>query len=169
MRNPKNKVNNPSDFVSNPGTRYHTEYSPRLSKSGVTELVPSGKVDIKQRINAYKECTDIAFMLRAMAAGDRSVLTGSVPVYGDFTRMPKTMVEAMQADLDAEKAFYQLPLDVRDAFGNNYRYWLSDIGSEDWKTKMKIAPTVSDEMRSMNNNDSAPVVGDLVDHDQKSD
>ena len=52
--------------------------------------------------------------------------------------MPKTMTDVLQLHIDAEKAFLQLPLDVRSQFGNDVNRWIATAGSDEWLKLMKL-------------------------------
>lgn len=141
-------VSDPNQFVTCAGSVDHVIYSPKLRPDGSFSLVESGRESIKDKINSFREQTDIAYILKRLQLGDTSVLR-SDGVYGDFTQMPKTFAEAMQLQIDGERQFMKLPLDVRNEFDNDFRKWFSSAGSDDWFNKMQ--PVLPDEMRSMNN------------------
>lgn len=148
MRNNKAAVSDPNQFYTSPGSEDHVIYSPRVNPDGTVSLFESGRESIKERINSFREQTDIAYILKRLQLGDTSVLR-SDGAYGDFTQMPKTFAEALQLQIDGEKKFMQLPLDVRNEFDNDFRKWFASAGSEDWLNKM--LPVLPDDMRSMIN------------------
>lgn len=120
------------------GELYHTIYRAKVKANGELDLVEDGKEDIKEKINSFRDTTDMQYILRQMALGNTSVLLKSPGDYGDFTGMPKTMAEAMQLQIDAERAFYDLPLDIRNNFDNDVHRWLSTAGDEEWAKKMNF-------------------------------
>lgn len=117
-----NTMDDAAKFVSSSGDQFEPLYSPKIVCDGRIELEETGKRDVQQEINSWREHTDMAYILRQMAAG--SYQPRSNPVYGDFTDMPETMAEAMQLMIDAEVAFHELPLETQGKFDNNYRKWL---------------------------------------------
>lgn len=137
MRNPKAKVTDPNKFVTCSGDTVKIEYSAKILENGNILLKESGKTDIKAMINSFREQTDMAFILKQLMLGDTSVLRDGA-MYGDFTVMPNNMIDAMQLMLDGERAFYELDLETRQKFDNNYRNWLINAGSEEWMKKMNI-------------------------------
>lgn len=136
MRNKNACVSDPNIFFTDSGDRYHILYSPIVEPDGTVLLVESGKEDIQEMINSYRDQTDMTFILQRMAAGDTSVLNQKEPMYGDFTNMPRTYAEALQLVIDREAQFMKLPLDVRKQFDNDFRKWFAQSGSEDWYNKM---------------------------------
>lgn len=152
MRNPNARVSDPNSFVTSSGDRYHIEYSPIVRDDGTILLKESGKVDIQEMIDSYREQTDMSFILKRMALGDTSVLTQKEAMFGDFTSMPKSYAEALQLVIDSEAKFMKLPLDVRNAFDNDFRKWFATSGNADWYEKMSpVIPkdeSVNDEVQS---------------------
>lgn len=156
MRNPKAKVSNPNDFITCPGSPEVIKYSTKVLDSGRIEVVPSGKENIQDKIESFRCQTDMAYILKQLAIGNNDVLARSVGQYGDFTQVPKTMAEALQLQIDAEKEFYKLDLDTRNAFNNDFREWLVTAGSPEWIKKMKIIETVIEEDQKGEVSDPAP-------------
>lgn len=145
MRNKNAKVSDPNSFVSNSGSPTRTIYSARINENNVIEVVPSGKEDWQGYIESFRDQTDMSYILKQLSLGDASVLADDVAQYGDITKMPHNMLEAMQMQLDAQRHFDSLPLDVKAKFNNNYREWCSSAGSDDWLAKMNINVDVADD------------------------
>ena len=138
MRNKKAKVSDPNKFVTSAGNKDHILYSPKVLDSGVIKLIESGKENIQDKINSFRDTCDMSFIIQRLAMGDSSVLNKKLPNYGDFTQMPKSFAEALQLVINAEKEFYDLPLDTRNKFDNDYKQWFAQAGSEAWLDKMGI-------------------------------
>lgn len=139
MRNPNAKVSDPNEFVTCPGDPIQIQYESKVMPDGTIVLKESGKKDLQEEINSFLTQTDIFYITSRLAVGDTSVLNPNPAMYGDFTEAPKSLQHAMQTMIDGEKAFYQLPLEVRNRFDNNFRQWLFSVGSEDWIKKMTVA------------------------------
>lgn len=141
MRNDKARVPDPNEFVTCPGETEHIVYTSKVMEDGTILLTPCGKENIKELINSYVDQTDISYIMAQLAVGNTSVLNNKTPMYGDFTEAPKDLRHAMQIMLDGEKAFYQLDLDTRQKFNNDFRQWLVTAGSESWLKNMGAAPS----------------------------
>lgn len=109
-------------FVTNPGDRYVTEYDTKVEPNGKVIITPAGKKDLYQEIQSWKEQTDMHYILNQMALGQYPQRENVM--YGDFTEAPENMQQAMQMMIDAENAFYDLPLDIRRKFDNDFKQWL---------------------------------------------
>lgn len=142
MRNAKACVSDPNQFVTCSGSSVHIEYSAKVRPDGSIELVPSGKFDIKEMINSFRDTTDMSYILSRLAVGDQSVLNQKSPMFGDFTSMPKTYAESLQLVMDAKEKFYQLPLDLRNKFDNDFNKWFVTAGSENWIKSMGLDKSV---------------------------
>lgn len=136
MRNEFAKVSNPNDFVSCSGDLFHVNYTSIVNADGTIELVESGKDNIRDYINSFREQTDISFILRQIELGNTDVLNDKQPMYGDFTQMPKSYAEALQLVMDAENRFMELPVDIRNRFDNDFKQWFAQAGSDPWFEKM---------------------------------
>lgn len=138
MRNKNAKVSDPNKFVTSAGDRFHITYAAKVEPDGLISLAPSGKEDIQEYINSFRDSTDMNFILNRLAVGDTSVLNQKQAIFGDFTKLPKTYAETLQLVIDAEHNFYELPLDVRNKFDNNYQKWFATAGSQFWLDAMGI-------------------------------
>lgn len=136
MRNPNAVVSDPNSFTSNSGESFHVRYSPRVLENGQLKLVESGKDDIKAMINSFRDSTDMSFILQRLAVGDTSVLNHRPGMFGDFTQMPTTYAEALQLVIDGRREFNALPLDVKNAFNNDFRQFLATAGTPEWHEKL---------------------------------
>lgn len=137
MRNPNNKVSDPNKFVSNPGSDVHELYEGKIMPDGTIRLVTMGKESISEKINSYKAYTDIHYIMNRLQQGDTSVLREGA-FYGDMTKAPKSLADALNIMINAEDRFNELPLEVRNKFNNSYLAWLSSAGSDEWLTNMNI-------------------------------
>lgn len=154
MRNKNACVSDPNIFVTSCGSKYRSVFAPIVCPDGTIQLVESGKEDIQQYIDSFRDQTDMTYILQRMAAGDTSVLNQKEPMFGDFTNMPSTYAEALQLVIDREAQFMKLPLEVRNKFDNDFRKWFAQSGSDDWFEKMdsviskpeKIDPEPSGEI-----------------------
>lgn len=139
MRNKNAKVSDPNTFVSNPGEVFKLEYSPFVKDDGTILLEVSGKIDVKQMINSFKDSTDMSYILKQLAIGNTDVLAQRQGVYADFSEFPKTYAEVLQLRIDAENNFYKLPLEVRQKFNNDFNVYFANAGTEDWFAKMGLS------------------------------
>ena len=136
MRNKNARVSDPHEFVTCPGSPDKILYKTKVLPDGTIDIQPSGKESIQAKIESFRPQTDMAYILKQMQIGNYEVLNGAHGSYGDFTAMPKTMAEAMQLRIDAEDAWYKLPVDIRAKFDHDLNKWLATAGTEEWKNIM---------------------------------
>lgn len=157
MRNKSAKVSDPNVFISCPGSRIHVLFSSSIEPDGSFVLVKTGEEDIQDLIDSYRSSCDMTYILKQLALGNTAVLSQKEPMYGDFTEMPKSYAEALQVVMDAEQKFSKLPLDVRNAFDNDFKKWFASSGSEDWFKKMDsvlVHEQVEDDVSEVNSDES---------------
>ncbi|QCS36119.1 minor capsid protein [Capybara microvirus Cap1_SP_131] len=156
----KNKMFARSDAEpSNPGDKYHVNYRTRLKADGSLEFYEFDKTDIQAEINAAAAGTDMSYIVNRLLNGDMSVFSDKAPLYGDFTEMPKNMMDAVNLHNDAVHAFDRMPYEVRIKYDNDVNKWLSAAGSPDWLNLMfpdnNLSQTASDSPT-----DTSPSGGD---------
>lgn len=128
-------------FFTNPGDRYVQEYDTIVEPNGRIILKESGKKDLFQEIQSWRDQTDMHWVLQQMALGQYPKRENLM--YGDFSEAPENMVQAMQMMINAEKAFYDLPLDTRKKFDNDYKQWMV-MASSDYEQFGKLMGFVQD-------------------------
>lgn len=116
-------------------------YSARYDNDGHLIAEVSGKHDIYPEIQAHRQSTDINYLVSRFAAGDDTALSKVQGLYGDFTEMPKTYAEALNAMNKADELFAKLPADVKAKFDNSFSVFLSKAGSQEWFDHLSIKPS----------------------------
>lgn len=138
MRNKNAKVSDPNTFVTCPGSPDRILYDAKVKFDGSIDVVPTGKENIQDKIESFRDQTDMSYIIKQLQLGNVGVLTVNPGQYGDFTQAPKNMAEALQLQIDAEKAWNGLPVDVRAKFDYDLNKWLVTAGSEEWNAKMSL-------------------------------
>lgn len=130
-----------------PGSRVKDVYVPRYSDRGVLDLEVSGTEDLYAYIQSHKESTDIHVLLDRFANGEVDVLQRFQGFYGDFSSMPKTYAEVLNAVIAGEEVFSRLPIDVKQRFDNSFAVWLSAMDQPDFADRMghKAESTMTDQ------------------------
>lgn len=102
-----------------PGDPEKVLYTSRVRDDGVIELVESGKEDLYAYIQSHKDSCDIHVLLARYQNGDLDVLSKVQGAYGDFTDMPETYAELLNAVIAGENYFNSLPVEVRAKFDHS--------------------------------------------------
>lgn len=129
MRNKKANIPDISKMFTCAGDPDHINYEPIVEKDGTITLTPSGKTNIPELINSYKETTDMAYIMKRMTMGDLSMFRAD-GMYGDFRDMPRDPAEVLQYQINAERYFYNLPPDIRNKFNNSVTEFLREGQNE---------------------------------------
>ena len=97
-------------FIHHSGDGFEPQYKLQVAEDGKRSLEIVGRINSYEKIQSFKDSTDINVILQRFASGDTDALQRVQGLYGDFTAMPKTLSELQQRVIDAENFFYQLPL-----------------------------------------------------------
>ena len=119
-------------------------YQPCFDENGVMDLVEVGKEDLYGYIQSHKDSVDIHVILKRFEQGDVAALSRVQGTYGDFTEMPKTYAEALNAMIHAENYFNGLPVEVRAEFGHSFQQFLASMDKEDFVEKMHVTDSAPD-------------------------
>lgn len=129
----------------NPGEPEKVLYTPQLRDDGNIDLVPSGKEDLYQAIQSHKDSCDIHVLLARYQNGDVDALSRAQGAYGDFTQMPTTYAELLNAMIAGEAYFNGLPVETRAKFDHSFeKFMLSMDDMPKWLEMMGIKPDVAD-------------------------
>ena len=121
-------------------------YSPSVDNEGRITLEVSGKRNIPEFIDSFRDSCDINNIVARFNAGDVSALSRSQGAFLDVTQLPHTYAEMLNTVINAEATFNQLPLEVRERFENNYVKWLSMMDdAEQFALLMGVSHETSEE------------------------
>lgn len=143
-------------IVSNHGDRIHKLYSPVFDKDGVMHLAEAGTEDIYDMIQSHKDSVDIHLILKRYSEGDMFALSRAQGMYGDFTQVPQTFADALNAVIGAEKYFSSLPVEERARYGHSFERWLAEC-DRNIKGEAGAAP-----VKQPQTGEPAPAAGDEV-------
>lgn len=102
----------------------------RIDEKGRTEVYYNGERNVYEEIQASEGMSDPYTILAAMErTGDSTLLDTLSKVKGqylDVTSHPSSFRDVAQLQLDSKNAFYRLPAELRELFGNSYEVFASD-------------------------------------------
>lgn len=127
-----------TEFVTNPGNRYRDVLTPDIDKDGNITLVLTGKEDLWDTYNSYRDSCDTTILVERFLSGDESALQRGTPVFMDLLGAPKSLAEAYALNFRAEKAFESLDSSIKEKFGNSYMRFVSEAGSPEWFSALKV-------------------------------
>ena len=121
-------------------------YSPSIDNEGRVTLEVTGKRNIRDFIDSFRDSCDINNIVARFNAGDSSALSRSQGAFFDATQLPHTYAEMLNTVINAEQTFNQLPLEVRERFENNYVKWISMMDdAEKFAVMMGVSHETSDD------------------------
>lgn len=119
----------------NPGSGIKQLYVPKLQEDGTLKLIENGTDDLYASIQSHKDSCDIHVLLVRYQNGDVSALSKIQGVYGDFSEMPKTYAQLLNAVIAGEQMFKSLPVDVREKFDHSLEKFM--IAMDDMPSFLK--------------------------------
>lgn len=129
------------------GSPIHMIYTPVVNEDGNVDLVESGKENTDDYIQSFKDSCDMEVIIQRFLAGDSSALNKKAAMFGDFTSMPKTYAEVLQLQIDAKKAFDELPVETKEKFDNDINKFLANAGESEWYEKLGVVLEKQEEKK----------------------
>lgn len=130
FRTPYNLVREKTRVYINAGNPVKDEYMLRVV-DGIPDLELTGNSSLYDYIQSHADSVDIHKILeRCAMANDYSILNRMPASFMDTTEMPKNLAEAYTMIQDAKNLFDRMPLDVKNAYNNNYLEFIQSLGSE---------------------------------------
>lgn len=109
------------------GSRIKDIYKPVIDRDGHMELEVAGSENLYDYIQSHKDSCDIHLILKRYQDGDVAALSRAQGLYGDFTEMPQTYAEALNAVISAENYFQTLPVETRAKFNHDFKQFLASM------------------------------------------
>lgn len=120
------------------GSRIKKLYAPRFDENGVMDLVEKGEENLYEYIQSHKDSVDINTLLRRYAQGDPDALSRVQAAYGDFTGLPSTYADLLNAVNDGKQYFESLPVDVRAQFSHSFSEFMASMDGPDFWRKLGV-------------------------------
>lgn len=133
-----------SKFVSPSGNGFVDVYELVTDKkSGSEEVVKTGKKNLFEEIQAYRESTEIANIINRFLNGETDVLKQVQGAYMDVTNAPTSYADYFAKVKEAEKIFNQLPDAIKDKFDNSAEKFFLEFGTESFNDKVSDPEVVN--------------------------
>lgn len=98
-------------FDSAVGSPIRPLYKADLGKDGQIILKEDGIDHVYDTIQSYKSSVDINIIMQRYAAGDPYVLEQRIGQYGDFTSVPSSYMDVLNAVVDLRTRYEQTKMD----------------------------------------------------------
>ena len=126
----------PRRVFAHPGDPIKITYSPEFDKRGVMTLVETGKENLYDFIQSHRDSVDLHKIIERFERGDVAALSKVQAVYADLSEMPSNYADMLNQVIAGEKMFNELPISVKEKFGQNFNQWMSTLGSDEWMSNM---------------------------------
>lgn len=122
---------------SNAGSPYIDTYKQSVDDNGEVILVKSGHDNVYNQIQAERDSCELKQILNRLSKDEWSKYDISKGgLFGDFTKVPKSIKEMRERMLEAENAFMSLPVELREKFDHSTDKFFSSIGTDYYNTVM---------------------------------
>lgn len=156
--------NEPETIGSPTGTGFENVYKLKIVDGQEVLFKEKEQRNLQEEIDASKDSCDIAKIIeKYVISGDESLINQVPTQFGDFTKTPKSLIEAQNQLMEARQSFDSLSVDVKALFNNNVYQFISDDKALD-----KINDFYSKKMINGRVSVNAKTVGDVSDSDIKS-
>lgn len=118
-------ANRPTSIAHPKTSKTRPIYTEQFDTNGHKKLVKTGETNVYDKIQSFKDETLIYNILDRFSAGDINAINKVKGNYGDFTEMPKTLMEAQNKLIQAERTFNELPTEVRAEFNHSYEQFIA--------------------------------------------
>ncbi|QCS36590.1 minor capsid protein [Capybara microvirus Cap3_SP_472] len=123
-----------SRIPTDPGSEWANEYELQIVNKK-KDLVYTGRHNLYEEIQKYKEECEIENILKRMSTGDYSML-GEEGNYIDTEGMPDNLMDAQNSILKLQNEWLKLPVEIRKKFDNSLEAFVEESGSEEWLNKL---------------------------------
>ncbi|ALS03506.1 VP3 [Gokushovirus WZ-2015a] len=143
MRGVNRMLNFPTQYrepirkYTDPGTAEKITYQLQTDKNGVQDLQPIGKINTYERIQSWQPSCDLKTILARFANGDQNALNVNAgALYGDFTDAPVSLADFYSRLAEAERVFYNLPVEIRSECSHSPSVFYSRLGDPDFLKRL---------------------------------
>lgn len=118
-------------------SKYETEYKEIVDKEGNLELKEVGKINIYDKIQEARASVELKELLaKYQPEINENDLTKIEEITADFTNLPENLIEVTNILNNARSVFDQAPVEIKQAFNNNFNEFLA--GSQNGTLKSLI-------------------------------
>lgn len=108
------------------GSEIEETWAMKLGKNGEEEFYIKGKTNVFEKIQSYKEETEIEKILTRYAeTGDTTLLNVKTPQYLDTTNFPENYIEMFNTIQKGKEYFNKLSEKEKEIFDNNFDNFLT--------------------------------------------
>lgn len=123
-------------FQLNSGSGVEKDFTLSVNSEGEEYFEQTGETDRYERIQSFREGTELASLLDKFSRSEIDPFTLSQKlnavngVYMDTVGMPTSYAELFQRAKEAEQSFAKLPADVKAKFDNSHMVFWSQMGTQ---------------------------------------
>lgn len=137
----------PVRVLSVVGSPDKVDFKPKFDDRGRWKLEPAGTHSLYEEIQSHADSVDINILLMRFKNGDINALNRVQGIYGDFSNMPETYIDAVNQIEQGRLDFAQLPPAVKEAFNNSFEEFVAAMTMPDFMDRVHAAIGGNDEKK----------------------
>lgn len=114
------RMNRPATIAQDVSHTCEVFEDTEIIEDGKTVVVPKGKVNLYEKVQADKQSCNIYNILNRYARGDVDVVAQRVGQFIDTVGMPTSIVEAHKKLSAMRKGFESMPAEFKEKFDNSF-------------------------------------------------
>lgn len=104
------------------------EYSRIADSSGKVVLTKTGEINIHQHMQEQNKYLNLRTLVKRHSLGDTTAIPAPKPFENtDLTKMPKSLLEARQILVNAQRTFDAQPTELKQKYNNDFTAFLKEV------------------------------------------
>lgn len=120
------------------GEKIELRHEPNISETGKRYLSKTRKQNTYELIQIGREETEVARIVNRAMNGDYNALNAMQGTFTDITDAPKSLAQAQQFIINAERDFKELPKEIQKEFEYDSKQFIAAAGTKEWYDKMGV-------------------------------
>lgn len=143
-------------FKSCSGSAVKDVYSPYVDDNGSLELRVSGKENIYQYIQSFKDSVDLNLIIARFVAGDTQALSKYKGFFADVSDLPSSYAGFLDIQAKAADIFSHLSVEDREKFGFDVNKFIASFGTVGFFDLFKEYSPVVEPIKEVVDNEQKP-------------
>ncbi|QCS36521.1 minor capsid protein [Capybara microvirus Cap3_SP_443] len=102
-------------------------YMEQYNKDGIKEIIEVGETNWYAEVQSYADETDVNKIMARVAGGETGLLDQMKGFYLDTQGLPASLMEAQNIILKGQKAFDNLPAEIRRMYDNDAMKFMANF------------------------------------------
>lgn len=114
-----------------PGSPFEWTWKEQYDKNGYCTVVHDRQFNMQEEIQSHAESVDLEILIARYESGDLDALNQKQPSFADIIDVPNSYADVMNMRAATKRYFYDLPIEVRSEFNQDFEQFAAQLGSEE--------------------------------------